>query len=113
MIDGPEERTEVYRLGPAEVHRLVDESGWPPALAKASVDEFDYAAQIRDVGIVLFSLAEPAGRGWVRLYGPSDGHGGYAFSCTDKSQAIPFPCSRGIEVRLSDIVWVADCPEGT
>jgi len=46
---------------------LID-AGWPPALAKATEDSFQYAVQVRDVGVIVFESAEPVGTEWVRLF---------------------------------------------
>lgn len=86
---------------------LID-AGWPPALAKATLDPFQYAVQVRDVGVIVFESAEPVGTGWVRLLAGGD----RGFSQEDSPQP-GYPCPRGIEVRLADIVWAADAPHGS
>ena len=94
--------------------------GWPYALVKATMDHFDYAAQIRDLGVVGFHDASDIGDGWVRLEdlfevdhskcGLRDGSGQLR---EQWPSCLPCPCDRGIEVRLSDILWVADAPHGS
>lgn len=85
--------------------RLIEKHGWPSFLAKAAVDPFDYAAYVKDLGIVRFTDAAPAGHGWVRLI--LDNHD------TAHNHHLPCPFERGVEVRLSDICWVADAPHGS
>jgi hypothetical protein len=78
--------------------------GFPPALMKATMDHFQYAAEIRGLGVVEFDEASPcAAEGWVHLYGLV-GKG---------EKELPYPFRRGIDVRLEDIRWIADCPHGS
>ena len=83
--------------------------GWAPALAKAAGDEFDYALRHRWLGVIRFSHADEAGPGWVRLHGTEVEAQEYVFR--PMLDGVPF--CRGIEIRLCDIIWVADAPEGS
>jgi hypothetical protein len=94
---------ESERVWEEEEQRL-EKAGWPLFLRKALRDPFDYAACVRGLGIVRFEDVEEAGKGWVRLRG---------IRWKDQSDRLPFPFDRGVEVRLSNIVWVADAPEGS
>lgn len=83
--------------------------GWPDALVKATVDCWFYFALIRGCGVIPFTDARPTGGGAYALLGvaPDD--------MIDRSQ---FPAlsrlhpavllSRGLEVRVADVVWVVD-----
>jgi hypothetical protein len=77
------------------------------ALAKACVDDcFDYALKLRTGEVIRFSGARVISPGWVHLkiaeveFQPDE-------------QALPFRADRGVDVRIADIVWVMDAPEGS
>jgi hypothetical protein len=77
------------------------------ALAKACVDNgFDYALKLRTGEVIRFTGAKVISPGWIHLdatplYGRPEDNG------------LPFPADRGIDVRIADIVWVMDAPEGS
>jgi len=81
---------------------------FPPALAKALTDHpWEYALGLRDGRVIHFSGAELLQGGkWIHLPGPDD-----KYRC-DLS-GVDFTFERGIDVRISDIVWVADAPNGS
>ncbi|MCL5742485.1 MAG: hypothetical protein M1541_00965 [Acidobacteria bacterium] len=83
-----------------------EEQDWmrplPYALAKAIGDSFQYALMLRDGTIIEFESATPPSTGWIMLHGPKIVNRGYD-ACFD----------RGMEVRLEEIVWVADAPHGS
>jgi hypothetical protein len=72
-------------------------------LIKATVDPFDYMVGLRDGRMVRFNLAEIRPGGWLLLTG--DGR-------PVETDFLPRP-ERGIHVRVSDIVWACDAPEGS
>ena len=76
------------------------------ALAKACQDPFDYALKLRTGEVIRFHCAEVYRPGWVHLdvFGPDQQ--------PDKN-CLPFKADRGIDVRIEDIVWVMDAPEGS
>jgi hypothetical protein len=84
--------------------RLLEE-GWPPALVKARDDPFDYACGLRTGAVIRFGTCEDLGHGWVRLL-PEP-------APADDGHDLPYPCPRGVDVRVDDIVWCADAPEGS
>ncbi len=91
-----------------DFERSLFAKGWPSHLVKAVGDSFDYAAFVRGLGVVRFTSAEVSGDGtFVRLRDwhvePYDARPG----------VFPYGCPRGIEVRVADLVWVADAPEGS
>lgn len=80
------------------------------ALAKACFDEFDYALKLRTGEVIRFSLATYLGNGWIHLNVEGcnqPDHYPLAFSKLSRG------VDRGVDVRLSDIVWVMDAPEGS
>ena len=75
----------------------------PEALAKAVSDNpFQYALMLRDGTIIEFEGATLPSAGWILLDRPKIVNRGYD-ACLE----------RGIEVRIEDIVWVADAPHGS
>lgn len=79
-----------------------------PALAKACFDSpFDYALRLRTGEVIAFSGASVVNREWVHLEAkppdeqPEGGH------------RIAYPAARGVDVRMADIVWVMDAPNGS
>ncbi len=79
----------------------------PASLIKADCDPFDYVLGLRTGVVIHFHKARISGE-WVTLY-------------TDRRmcdvpgtvQTLPYPFERGIDVRISDIVWCADAPFGS
>ncbi len=76
------------------------------ALAKAIHDPFDYALKLRAGEVITFEFAEIIDRDWVRLHLKKQDE-------QPNKNRLPFPAPRGMDVRLSDIVWVMDAPEGS
>jgi hypothetical protein len=81
------------------------------ALLKATQDPFSYCARLRSGELVFFESAFYDGGDWIHLeldeeYGGPNESGVY-------THGLPVLADRGIEVRLSDIVWAADAPRGT
>lgn len=80
---------------------------YPSALLKAFADPFDYAAQIKNGPYIRFETVLIRGN-WITFSPAGTGQGFARF--------LPptYPsCPRGIDVRLSDILWVADAPDGS
>ncbi len=74
-----------------------------PHLCKAYQDNpFDYAVGLRDGQVLFVSGVDGFEGDWVLL------------NLKDE-QAMKggYPCPRGVQVRLSEIVWVADAPNGS
>ena len=72
------------------------------ALLKSVNDPFDYALKLRSGETIRFTKSTIIWKGWIHLSGI-----GQCGECT----GLPYPAPRGIDVRLSDIVWVMDAPE--
>lgn len=79
-------------------------------LSKACADTFDYAMRLRTGEIIRFEFAEIINSEWIRLTLTNQVDGD---APEENARHIPFPCPRGIDVRISDIVWVADAPYGS
>jgi hypothetical protein len=96
-----DERAQQYAEWEAGRQRL-RAAGWPEALVKALYDYFDYAARVRGLGVVRFREAEDLGHGWVRLKD--------LFWTDDDpaSAGLPYSFERGVDVRVSDVMWCAD-----
>lgn len=88
--------------------RLEGELG-SPALAKACLDPFDYAVKLRSGEVIRFHQAEWHGNGWLTLKGQE----GIGIEPTPGSPALPFCASRGVDVRLTEILWAMDAPPGS
>lgn len=84
-------------------------SKYPAALVKASCDPFDYALGLKHGEIIRFSEASIDGD-WVhlnvdRIYDDEE---------PNPIKRLTGLCfARGIDVRISEIAWVADAPEGS
>jgi len=91
---------------------------YPPALLKACWDDFWYACGLRNGAVISFSSAQICGD-WVHLSNSGnclpirDGVGCWHRDEEPHVLGLPFPCPRGVDVRLADIVWVADAPRGS
>lgn len=80
--------------------------GWPweidpdlgPVLTKALHDPFFYAVGLRSGETIHFERAERTGNFLILHEHDAD---------------LPFPCPRGVQVRIDDIAWAADAPEGS
>lgn len=83
---------------------------YPPSLIKACCDPFAYALGLRDGTVIRFEQASICGEfasltlhdDWMRWHMPDPPHHG-----------LPYPCPRGVDVRIADIVWCADAPSGS
>ncbi len=78
---------------------------YPPALAKACGDPFQYAMKLSTGELIFFESAEPHSFDWVLIKPPDD-------PIDKNNRDIPL-CDRGLYVRVSSIVWVADAPNGS
>lgn len=94
------------------------EFGYPPALAKACWDSFDYALMLRSGTVIYFREARPVSAAWVTLnvihavmpaskFRPDV----YPEPMFCRGDETVFP--RGLDVRVDDIAWVADAPHGS
>lgn len=85
---------------------FVDPTGeLPPSLLKALRDSFDYALGLKNGHVIHFSEAHLLkGERWIKLIG---------FNETIEMDGVSFSFPRGLDVRISEIAWVADAPNGS
>jgi len=77
------------------------------ALAKACHDNgFDYALKLRTGEVIRFLGAEILTPEWIRLEVARP-------RCQPEDNHLPYKADRGVDVRIADIVWVMDAPEGS
>lgn len=77
------------------------------ALAKACYDDsFDYALKLRTGEVVRFIGAKLLNREWINIELPQDKR-------WNTPNPFPFSADRGVDIRISDIVWVMDAPNGS
>ena len=87
---------------------------YPPALIKATCDPFDYAVKVRDIGVLEFEHASIHGE-WATIY-PHGGTFNRPFHDQrygHELQSLPYNMDRGLEIRVNDIIWIADAPNGS
>jgi hypothetical protein len=75
------------------------------ALAKSCLDyPFDYALKLRTGEVIAFAGAKILSPEWmcVEVKPPNE-----------QRFTLPYPAPRGMDIRISDIVWVMDAPEGS
>lgn len=89
----------------SEVERLTSMVVGSSALTKACFDVFDYALKLRTGEVIRFSDATVLCKDWIHLDLS-------AFDQPEKD-GVPFKAVRGMDVRIADIVWVMDGPEGS
>jgi hypothetical protein len=77
----------------------IDVLGYPSALAKACVDEYNYYLLLKSGKEIFFSKATAINDEWVHLDVSTD--------CVLSEKNTP-PFSRGLDVRISEIVLVCD-----
>lgn len=82
--------------------RRLCERGWPSMLAKAAFDPFAYLIVLRS-GVCL--LAEE-----VR---ESATDGMCVVMLQEGESAWGYPCPRGVEIRIADVMAVVDAPQGS
>ena len=74
------------------------------ALAKAMMDPFDYSLKLTTGEVIRFEEANMTHPEWLHLSGAREDSG-----IGDDGERF----ARGIDVRLSQIVWVKDAPYGS
>ena len=97
----------MVRAAQAEARRLEVTYGLPPALVKALGDQFQYAVGLRDGTTLHFEDASyEEGSAWVHLSGTGGPDGFYYQDHTPGD--ISYVSGRGMDIRISEIVWAAD-----
>jgi len=101
---------------------FADPSGELPAsLLKATGDDFSYVLGTRDGRIIHFAYAQiQEGRKWVRVSGhihwrthPTTGEDYQDDYDPIEMSGVDHGFPRGLDIRISDIVWCADAPDGS
>lgn len=71
-------------------------------LSKACHDPFDYAVGLSNGAVIRFTEAsfDKHTPGWIHL-------------SEIKCGTLPFPAERGVSIRIKEIVWIMDAPEGS
>jgi hypothetical protein len=85
---------------------------YPPSLLKAAEDCFDYALRLSSGEIIRFRSAKIHGY-YVTLYGGTGEYDSRSLAECEQPSLMPFIFDRGLDVRVSDIVWCADAPSGS
>ena len=101
---------------PWTAEEILQGRGWPRALAKATVDPYIYAIGLRDGTVILFEAAASSqDHLWAHLTEPRVAHPTADQANSPSSFGpgdLPEKFGRGIDVRVSEIVWAADNPWG-
>ena len=84
---------------------------YPMTLRKACGDEFWYAACIEGFGVISFQSADPIDPDWVLLHEVAMERDIKTKEPSTGGSAMNF--DRGLEVRVSSIIWLADAPWGS
>jgi hypothetical protein len=77
---------------------------FPYELRKAADDIFDYMALLRTGELIRFESAEVGYSDWVRLTG---------IRSVEFAEGKRPSFARGLSVRVGDIMWIADAPDGS
>jgi hypothetical protein len=73
---------------------------YPPFLKKACLDNYQYTVKLAGDDAFNITHAVPISKKWVRLF-PDD--------VQEANSNLPFPQrNRGIEVRVTEIIWISD-----
>jgi hypothetical protein len=84
--------------------------GWPWPLAKATVDAFDYAIGLKDGTVIRFESAEASeDMQWVTITPARIDV--VVWGSTEPADTFSF--ARGLVIRVSEIVWACDAPQGS
>ena len=82
------------------------------ALAKSFVDQFTFMLRLRTGERILYSTASFVSKEWMHLHEARFYYGEDYYNMERGTEGLGvFP--RGIDVRISDIVWVQDAPFGS
>lgn len=90
--------------------RMLEQMGWPPALRKALSDPYEYTFGLRDGSVihcthVRMLQGEPE---WVIVDAKGTTLIGPLQRMLDENPDIAVSLARGLEIRVSDVVWAID-----
>jgi hypothetical protein len=91
--------------------------GLPAALLKACATPFDYALGLSTGHVLYFESAKLSEDGlWLHVK-PHEGEHGLPYTDPGNQiwpmRGVPYPFVRGLDVRVSAIIWIADAPRGS
>src|SRR5206468_2842452 len=84
---------------------------FPLSLLKATIDPFFYALRMSTGEVIHFVQATIHGD-YVRIGGDTDGEN-QPLDNDEVNSKLPHRFYRGLDVRVQDIVWCADAPDGS
>ncbi len=89
----------------------------PEPLIKSTEDPFVYAIGLRDGSVIVYDSAEIKGE-WIHLSieegpGGPESRTGFFQTIRGSIKKKDLVLGRGVSVRISDIMWVADAPFGS
>ena len=91
----------------SDVEEYLLKVGYPPSLAKACTDDcFYYAMCLKNGVIIEFEGAVENGE-WIHIPGEK------IRGCSSANIANGLCFERGIDIRVSEILWCADAPRGS
>jgi hypothetical protein len=103
--------------GPDDGHPSRRVPGLPAALLKACARPSDYALGLSTGHVLYFESATLSEDGlWLHVE-PHEGEHGVAYTHPDNQvwpmRGVPYSFARGLDVRVSAIIWIADAPRGS
>jgi hypothetical protein len=95
--------------------RELTAAGWPPALIKSTYDPFDYALGLKNGTVIYFEYATAFGHNheWAVLHFQDIHSGSQVYETSFNHTHRIGGNDRGLEVRVSEILWAADAPYGS
>jgi len=95
--------------------RELTAAGWPPALIKSTNDPYDYALGLKNGTVIYFEYATAFGHNheWAVLHFQDIHSGSQAYETSFNRTHQIGGKARGLEVRVSEILWAADAPHGS
>ena len=83
---------------------------YPDPILKAAFDHYDYALGLKDGTVIRFTDATIMGD--YVLLRVADAEPVFENGRREGFKLLPYPCQRGVAVRLDCIAWAVDAPEG-
>ena len=101
------DKQSAYDVIESELVKMLEITLGSQHLVKACLDHFDYAIKLRTGEVIRFHEAKVLNKEWLHL--------NLCNLASDQpaENRLPYPAERGIDVRIADIVWVMDAPEGS
>jgi hypothetical protein len=83
---------------------------YPDPVLKAAFDHYDYALGLKDGTVIRFTDAKIMGD--YILLRVADAEPVFENGRREGFKLLPYPCLRGVAVRLDQIAWAVDAPYG-